>query len=189
MVTQSPRIAIVIPTYSVRPGLLKMEIDNATVWRSLCEELIICEDGGEYSEELEKIATEYMFHPNIGVCQNMNLGWELALSRGAEYVVIMDSDVSYVEGDLRSLCTPEVVSVPQVIEYPDTEFIAPMLCVPRSVSDRVGLYDCRNRRNEGFDAELDKLVRPIVRKVESFKISHRGPMGFIGGATRFNHVV
>jgi GT2 family glycosyltransferase len=185
---ESPKIAIVIPTYSIRPALLKMEIDNARVWKTLCEELIICEDGGEYSQELEDIASEYMYHPNVGVCHNMNLGWALALQKGAEYVVIMDDDVSYVEGDLRSLCVQGAVSVPQVIEFPNTAFIAPMLCVPKDVSDRIGLYDCRNHRNEGFDADLEKIVRPIVNKVESFKVSHRGPLGVVGGATRFNHV-
>jgi len=184
----SGNLAIVIPTYSVRPALLAMEIDNARVWKTLCEELIVCEDGGEYSQELEEIASEYMYHPNLGVCHNMNLGWALALQNGAEYVIIMDSDVSYVEGDLRSLCVPETVTVPQIIEYPNTEFIAPMLCVPKTVSDRIGLYDCRDHRNEGFDAELEKIVRPIVKKVESVKVSHRGPLGVVGGATRFNHV-
>lgn len=165
-----------------------MEIANASGWKDKCDELIICEDGGEYSEELEKIATVYMYHPNMGVCHTMNLGWSLALSRGADFVTMMDSDVSWVEGDLRDMCIPGKITVPVVIEYPNTAFIAPMLCTPKEVTAEHGVYDCKNRRNEGFDAEMDKWARPIVQRVDSVKVSHRGPLGVVGGATRFNHV-
>ena len=183
------RLSIVIPTYSRNPALIQMEIKHATEWRKHCDELIICEDGGEFSQELKDIATEYMYHPNVGVCENMNLGWALALKNGAKFVVIMDSDVSYVEGNLRDLCIPGKVTVPQVIEFPHSSIIAPMLCVAREVALERGLYHCgKDYRNEGFDPELYERVKDIFEGVHSVKVSHRGPLGVIGGATRFGNV-
>lgn len=182
-VISTNKLTLIIPTYSIRASLCLMAADNARGWSPQCDELIICEDG-DYCPELRQIADLYVLHQNVGVCLNMNMAWEIALARGAEYVAIMDSDVSLVEGSLREMCIPDKVSVPVIVQHPDTSFIAPMLVVPRSVSDRVGIYDYRGgaHRNEGFDADYGQKVRDIVVKVREVKVSH------IGGATRFNNV-
>lgn len=184
------KLTIVIPTYSINPALTQMEITYATEWKKHCDELIICEDAGEYVPELKEIADLYIMQPtNLGVCSNLNIGWEKALSRDADFVVMMDSDVSYIEGDLREMCIPERVTVPLIIEFPYSANIAPMLCVPKGVEQARGKYHCEHHRNDGFDPELYERVFDIFQHVPEVKVSHRGPLGVVGGATRFGTVI
>lgn len=185
------RLAAVIPTYSIRQSLIDMEVVNAKAWKSHVDDLIICEDGPPVAE-LKKIANLYIVQKvNVGTCFNANMGWANALKRGADYVVLMDSDVSPVSGSLRDLCVPGKVTVPVIIEFPDTAYNAPMMCVPKEIADDIGLYPCSYHRDEGFDPEYAYKIYDHgydIEQVKSVRVSHLGPTGEVGGATRFNRV-
>lgn len=177
-------LAVVIPACSIRPTLCAMTARNARVWKELCDVLIIPEDG-PYCEELVDIADHYMLHPvRLGVCNNANVGWTLALALGADYVCLMDSDVAWAEGSLRDMCVPGKVTVPTINSTPDTAFTAPMLCVPRTISDEFGLYDDAGgpHKNESFDGVYYQRIRNNVEKIKHVKVDH------FGSATRFHRV-
>lgn len=183
------KVAMVVPTLTKDARRADMEKHNARIWRKQVDELIILEDGGLVDEELAKIAHIYIYHwDNLGPCNNMNMGWQLAHARGADFVVIADSDVELIQGTVRELCDPLHVVVPTVAQHPTSAaFIAPMLCVPRIITEKIGMYDDRGgaHRNESFDADLGNRYRIydplLITKCNEVIIHHEG------GATRFDH--
>lgn len=183
------KLSMIVPTYTTDARRLDMAKHTCKVWRDQVDELILIEDGGAFSEELAKIAHIYIYHAdNIGVCLNMNMGWQLAHARGADFVAIADSDVQLFKGSVRQLCVPNKVCVPAVAQHPTSAaFVAPMLCVAREITDKIGMYDDRGgaHRNEGFDPEYQARLHAYdslaLTKINEVIIWHTG------GATRFDH--
>lgn len=178
----SSKLTIVIPTYSgPNHGWCENAAANAKVWKEHCDELIITEDG-RYCEGLHEVADLYILHPRLWPADNMNLGWKIALDRGADYVLIMDSDVKYFTGNVRDLCVPDQVSVPAVIQHPDSVSIAPCLCVPKEVTAKVGMYDSQGGKHGlyHFDADLHQRLTwghsVNVVGIKSVRIDHEGGM-------------
>src|SRR5712664_2058254 len=107
------KLAMVIPTYTITPELAIMTINHCKVWKEQNVDLILCEDGGGFFRGLYDIADLYILHKNIGVAANSNLGWRIALmEREADFVAIVDSDVSWAKGNLNDLCIPGKVGIP-----------------------------------------------------------------------------
>lgn len=179
------RLAVVMPTYTIRPALEDMAVANAKIWREQCDDLIITEDGGVQSPALRYLSSFYLYHQNVGVCNSMRLAWLVALIRRADYVFITDSDVTLEHGSLRDLCVPGRVTVPRINQHPDTAFTAPCLCVPRTVSNERGIYPESIdgfHRDDGFDAAYAQQIHDLVMKINTVRVNH------IGGATRHGNV-
>ena len=173
------KLTIVIPTYSDGPhGWCDMAATNARVWKDHCDELIITEDG-TYCQQLHDLADLYILHPRLWVPENMNLGWKTALGRGADFVIMMDSDVEYVSGDLHDLCVPGKVAVPRIVQHPESISVAPMLSVPREVALERGYYNNGGGKYNlyHFDADYQSRILDLLTGVKTVKISH------VGGAT------
>lgn len=173
-------LVLIMPTYTMFPELGNMAYQNLKSWVDHVDFAIVTEDNGQPYLELMREADLYLYHDNLGAASNMVLAWHVALALGAEYVLITDSDVRLLEGDLNKMCIPDKVTVPLIKEYPDTQFTAPTLCVPRSVSTKYGMYDTSRRRDDGFDAEYAKKINHLVVKVPSVVVTH------VGRATRSN---
>jgi hypothetical protein len=173
------KLTIVIPTYSDgHHGWCDMAAENARVWKEHCDELIISEDG-LYCEKLHHLADVYVMHPRLWVADNINLGWEIALARGADYVLLMDSDVKYFYGDVRELCIPGAIGVPAVIQHPDSVSVAPMLCVPKEVTAKMGMYDSQNGKHGLYHFDADFQARTAYHQIsvigiKSVRIDHAG---------------
>jgi hypothetical protein len=182
------RIAIVIPTYSVPSpqNWCSMAASNAAGWKEQCHDLIISEDG-EYCPQLHEIADVYILHPRYWTAENANIGWQLALARGADYVALMDSDVVFHGGSLKELCIPNQITVPTVAQHPDQVSVAPMLVVPKEVTAQIGIYDSAGGKHglywfdNNFQARITAAKIPLERS-KSLIISHEG-----GATTRFLH--
>ena len=177
----SSKLTIVIPTYSgPNHGWCENAAANARVWKEHCDELIITEDG-RYCEGLHEVADLYILHPRLWTADNANLGWKIALDRGADYVILMDSDVKYFIGDLREMCQPGVVTCPAVVQHPDSVSVAPMLCVPKEVTAKMGMYDSAGGKHGlyHFDADFQHRLNangiPLL-PVRSVRIDHEGGM-------------
>jgi hypothetical protein len=175
------RLAVIVPTYTLNTELATMATENAKVWKTQCDDLIISEDGGGFYKGLYEVADLYMLHRNIGVAASMNLAWRVALVRGADYVAIADSDVTWSEGLLTDLCIPGKIGIPVNRQHPHIRIIAPMLVVPKEVAFERGIYNDYNgkeKRMDGFDFEYYAAVKDLVTQVDSCIIDH------VGSATR-----
>lgn len=179
--TMSFKLTLVVPTYSdTHHGWCLAAAANIAVWKKHVDEVIITEDG-QYCEELHRLADLYVLHPRLWPADNMNLGWKIALDRGADYVLIMDSDVKYFTGVVRDLCIPGEIGVPAVIQHPDSVSVAPCLCVPKEVTAQVGMYNSEGGKHGlyHFDADFQQRITiagiPLVG-VKSVRINHEGGM-------------
>lgn len=181
------RIAIVIPAYSKSNNTRNwgtMAADTAKGWKDQCHDLIVSEDG-DYCPEIHEIADVYILHERYWPADNMNCGWQLALARGADYVALMDSDVKFATGSLRALCIPGQVTVPKIMQHPDSVSVAPILVVPKEVTEQIGMYDSANGAHglywfdNNFQARLVGAGIPLVGSKELI-VSHKG-----GATTEF----
>ena len=169
------RLAVVIPTYSASQALCDVAVATGKGWRELADDLI-CVDDVDYCGDLIEIADVFICNRNKGVAVNVNLGWKLALERGADYVAMMDMDCSWVEGSLRKACIPGHVTVPSVLQFPEAVNIGPMFIVPKEVSEEYGFLDERGGdwKNKWFDADYHVRVFGILTQARSLKVDHPG---------------
>jgi len=175
------KLTIVIPTYSSEVhGWCETAAANAKVWKEHCDELIITEDG-QYCQELHEVADLYILHPRLWPADNMNLGWKIALARGADYVLIMDSDVKYVSGDVRELCIPDAIGAASIVQHPESVSVAPILCVPKEVTAKMGVYDSQGGKHGLYHFDADFQQRTLqygvhLIGVRTVKVDHEGGM-------------
>lgn len=170
----TPRVAVVIPAYSSNQGLGEWAARTALTWKDQCDDLIITEDGG-YSEACYRIADLYMLHGQLWPAKNINLGWQVALLRGADFVAMMDLDAHRVSGSLREACIPGRVMVPSVVQHPETVSIGPMFIVPKEVSEARGFLDpIKGPRLQSFDADYHVRVNDIIFQSRQLKVHHDG---------------
>lgn len=175
-----PRIAIVIPTCSKDQGLGILAAKTGSGWRALADDLICVEDWN-YQATVDGASDVYIISRDRGVAVNTNLGWKMALGRGADYVAMMDMDCSWVEGSLREACIPGHVTVPSLLQFPDAVNIGPMFIVPKEVAGEYGFLDERGGdwKNKWFDADYGIRVFGIMTQVRSLRVDHPG--GIITG--------
>jgi glycosyltransferase involved in cell wall biosynthesis len=95
-------LSIVIPTWSGSIELARMALHLSNQVRGMCDELVISEDGGS-QYFLRIVADTYLFHKRLGHAGNLRLGCKVA---SGDYIGMLDSDVTILEGTMRSLCIP-----------------------------------------------------------------------------------
>jgi hypothetical protein len=116
----------------------------------------------------------------------MNLGWQIALMRGADYVAIMDLDAHWVEGSLREACLPGKVIVPSIVQHPETVSIGPMFIVPKEIAAERGFLDpIKGPRLQSFDADYHVRVNDIIFQSRQLKVHHDG--GCVTGVHPYEH--
>src|SRR5712664_4276484 len=103
-------LSVIIPTFSKFQNLTDMALALAKAIKPMCDELVITEDAGGYSEELKSIASIYLWSEvRGGHGVNLNRGFQAS---SGDFVAFIDSDITILEGDLRDLCIPGKIVSP-----------------------------------------------------------------------------
>lgn len=160
---------MVIPCYSLNKDLVNMALFCAETYRDQVDELIIVEDGGEYSDELRRLSNIYIYcEENRGFSVNVNRGWRQSTG---DYTMIVSSDTWLSSGKLDDLCIPGKVTSPY-IRNQGIDFLAgPFFVVPKEVKEDRGML-LEEMHTYSSDSELDHRVRDIFQKVPSVEIMH-----------------
>lgn len=163
------KISMVIPTYTITPDLEEMAIVDALTYREQVDELIISEDGGKFSSELQSIADVYIYNKhNGGFTRNVNRGW--LLSTG-DYTMIVNSDTQILQGKLTDLCIPGKVTSPITFQQNVPHLWGAFFVVPKEIAKERGLL-IEEMKTYASDSEYDMRVRDIFVSVPSVEIYH-----------------
>lgn len=162
---------MVIPTYTLTPELEEMAEFCALTYRSQVDELIITEDGGNYSETLKDIADIYIFNKhNEGFTRNVNKGWSVA---SGGYTMIANSDTQLISGSLKDLCIPNKVTCPITHTETVPYFWGAFFCVPKNIKKQYGLLkEDLPDKNYGSDSEYEKRIGHIYQPIQTVEILH-----------------
>lgn len=165
------KLSMIIPTYSVTPELAEMAEFCALSYREQVDELIICEDGGQFSQDLMDIADIYIYSKkNEGFTKNVNKGWNIA---SGDYSMIVNSDTQLMNGNLKDLCIPATVTCPITHTENVPYFWGAFFCVPKEIKERYGmLNDTLPDKNYGSDSEYEKRISNIYKPVQTVEILH-----------------
>ena len=169
------KLSIVIPTYTLTKEL---ELFALLCINSLkgenVKEIIVCEDGGMYSEELKNASDIYLYtKENQGFTKNVNKGVELSTG---DYIGIVNSDTRLVKGDISKLCIPDKVACPITRGQDVPGLAGHFFVVPRAVflerwEDEAGLLDER-MRNFCSDTDFERKVKNRIVHVDDVVIDH-----------------
>lgn len=107
-------LSIVIPAWSVVPGLTQMLSDLCKKVVVMCDQLVVTEDGN-YSRKIEEVADTYLHHHRLGHSGNLGLG---LMACTGDFIAILDSDVMISLGDIRDLVIPGTVVSPTWVDHP-----------------------------------------------------------------------
>jgi hypothetical protein len=175
----------VIPAYSTSQALGDWCVRTIESWKPQVDDVIISEDG-YYHRPIHEIADLYILHDRLWPAKSMNLGWQVALMRGADFVAIMDLDAHWVSGSLREACVPGRVIVPSIVQHPETVSIGPMFIVPKEVATERGFLNGeRFPRLQSFDADYQVRVNDIIHQSRQLKVFHEG--GATTGIRPYEH--
>jgi hypothetical protein len=161
---------LVIPTYTVNQELVEMTLKCIASHRNQVDEVIVSEDAGIYSPELQKVADIYIYgNQNIGFTKNVNRGWILSHS---EFTIIANSDTYLVSGNLNDICKEDEVVCPEIenlTNYPDFE--GSYWVTPKLVRDKYGMLD---ERLKTYHSDIDYYMRikHLFRKDHNVIIHH-----------------
>jgi hypothetical protein len=162
---------IVIPTYTANLELEEMAVRCATSYRPFCDNLIICEDGMNYSERLKELADVYIYNKlNVGFTKNVNRGWRYAQG---DYVGIVSSDTYLLSGNPRDLCIPDKVTSPMIGNQEISNLAGPFWVTPKNITEKLG-YLIEGMKTYYSDTEYDERVKNYFQKVPSVTIHHLG---------------
>lgn len=162
---------IIIPTYTANLALENMAVRCAQSYRPYCDDMIICEDGQNYSKRLMKIADTYIYNrKNLGFTGNVNRGWRFSSS---EYVGIVSSDTYLLHGNPRDLCIPNKVTSPLIENQRIENLAGPFWVTPKSITEKVG-YLIEGMKTYYSDTEYDNRVAKYFKKVPNVVIRHHG---------------
>lgn len=140
------QLSVVIPAWSGTDDLVEMTLRLAQSIRPMCDEIIICEDGGIDSKKLRAIADQYLYHRwNIGDLRNSVLGMWMA---SGDFVGVLNSDVTMDRGSLRDLCVPGHVCSPQWTQNRERKWLTDFCFV-------VDMNVLRDRKFGYFDTTAD----------------------------------
>lgn len=176
---------IIIPTYTANKYLEDMAVRCAQSYRPYCDDMIICEDGQNYSKQLMKIADTYIYNrKNLGFTGNVNRGWRFSPS---EYVGIVSSDTYLVHGNPRDLCIPNKVTSPLIENQRIENLAGPFWVTPKSITEKVG-YLIEGMKTYYSDTEYDRRVAKYFKKVPSVVIRHHGAQSVTAAGLEGNMV-
>jgi len=152
--SHKPKITIVIPTYSLTYELRDMAYKCALSHRKQTDQLIITEDGGKCSPQLQEIADIYLYSKqNVGFTKNVNRGWKLS---DGDFTFIVNSDTELIEGNLIDMCEYQRICSPEIIKNLTTGFTGSYFSVPKEIQDKFGYLDERMRT---FSSDIDYYAR------------------------------
>jgi len=164
-----PSFTIVIPTYTLDAKLEQMAYDCARSYKQYVDKIIICEDGGRFSEKLQSIADSYIYNwDNVGFTKNVNRGWRYST---ADFTGIVSSDTYLYDGDFRNLCVEGKVTSPEIVNQHIPYLAGPCWVCPKSIYQEKGdLIETMHTYNS--DSEYDHRVRDVFQKVGEVQIFH-----------------
>ena len=166
--------SILIPTYSPTEGLAQMALDLCKQLRPFCDELIVNEDTENYWPELQKISDIYLMHKNLGFTKNVNMGLRVA---SGDFIAVVNSDVKYLEGNVRDLCKEGYVTSPECVDMVGHPALyGGFFVLPRQVIKDYG-YLNEVHTHYGSDTEYARDVRKIFIAIPSVKITHKPGKG------------
>lgn len=163
--------SIVIPLWTGTDALEQMAIDLANTVRPMCDELIICEDGGRDSKQLRAVADHYLWHKwNLGDTRNLTLGIWMA---SGDYVGILNSDITIHKGTLRDLCIRDQTGCPtRLFKSGGGDFVDFCFVVDMELLRSIGYPSSALRVGPDWDWCVALEKKTII--VPSVEVSHVG---------------
>ena len=164
---------MVIPTYTLTEELEEMAEFCALSYRDQVDELIITEDGGNFSETLKDIADIYIYNRwNQGFTRNVNKGWGIS---SGDYTMIVNSDTTLMPGSrLNDLFIPGKVTCPITHTENVPYFWGAFWCTPKEIKEKYGmLYEGLKDPNYGSDSEYENRIGHIYKPVFTVEVMHK----------------
>lgn len=166
------QLSVVIPAWSGTPQLAKMTLNLCKQVRSMCDELIVSEDG-DYNKALDDICDYYLVHRRLGHALNLSSGIKAA---SGDFIAPIDSDVVITKGTLRDLCIPEKAGFGTWKEWPVyKELMGWCFVMDRTLALRhpIGAPEL-----EGLGLWIADLY-PYTVYVDSFEYSHAPHQSYV----------
>lgn len=158
-----------MPTLTLNSDLEEMAEWGLDSYRPYVDEIIVVEDGGNYSEKLRKLADIYVYcQKNSGFTKSVNRGWSLS---SGDFTAIANSDTDLIEGDLRDLCIPWHITSPKTENVGVPLLAGHFFVVPRELKEKYGMLDERLKMYVS-DSEYEGRIKHAVKQVPSVVIWH-----------------
>jgi hypothetical protein len=149
---------LVIPTFTKNKELEDSAFKCAVSHKEQVDQIIISEDGGQFSEKLMSIADVYIYNRwNMGFTRNVNRAWQMS---DTDFTIIANSDTYLLSGNLIDICrnNPDQVCCPVIKdkESPLDGFTGSYFVVPKLIKDQYGMLD---ERLKMFMSDVDYYHR------------------------------
>jgi glycosyltransferase involved in cell wall biosynthesis len=163
------KLSLIVPTYTINKELEMLASMCLSSFFDQVDEIIVSEDGGFYSPEIERLCNVYIYsHDNVGFTKNVNRAWKLATG---DYFAIVNSDVTYLSGNIKDLCVPGKVTSPETRGQPTPKMAGHFFVVPKEIKEKYGTLD-ESMKMFCSDADYEKRIGEIFQKVSSVEILH-----------------
>ncbi len=163
-----PSIDLIIPTYTITPQLLETALACVESYRDQAN-VIVVEDGGDYSSILFKRAHTYIHcKDNVGFTKNVNRGLRFS---DADYTMVAGSDTYLREGKLRDLCIPGKVTSPHIVNQSQETMHGSFFVIPREIKAKYGILN-ETMRTYYSDQDYSERIKDIFQKVDDVEIYH-----------------
>lgn len=132
-----------------------------------------CLDSLEGADEILSLVTHKK--SPLGFADAWN---RLATLAKGDYLIFIGDNNSLTKGDLKDLCVPDTVTSP-LINGRGQEFWGMVFCMPRSIYEKIGLYDMRfNNGNHWEDQDLwDRLRLANIPRISISSVDFHRPQG------------
>lgn len=166
------KITMVIPTYTLTPETEEMTLRAITSYADQVDELIITEDGGNYSPALKTLSDIYIYNKeNKGFTANVNRGWK---NSTGDFTMIVNSDSYLIRGNLKDLCVEGKVTSPKSWNEPldnHTNMLGYFFVVPKEVVKERGLL-MEDMKMYNSDSEYEERTKDIYLHIPTVEIMH-----------------
>ena len=167
------KLSIVIPTYTINRELESMTENCIISYQDQVDEIIVVEDGGMLSVNLQRLADTYIYHKdNYGYTKNINMGWKIAVG---DFVALVNSDTYLRSGELKDLCVPGRVTSPlyQNQDWGDEGggLSGSFFVVPKEIQQERGYLNEALRMWQS-DSEYNDRVQDIFTRIPTVTIYH-----------------
>jgi len=147
----------------------------------MCDELIVCEDGGTHSYKIDDVVDQYLWHRwNLGDIRNLTLGLWMA---SGDYVGILNSDITIHSGTLRDLCIPGKVGCPIRLQKPGGgDFVDFCFVVDMELLRKLGYPHSGISVGPDWNWSLGLEKETII--VPTVEVSHSGGVSYSAKRTK-----
>jgi len=161
-------LSIVIPSYNISGQIRQVTYDCIKSYREFADELIFCEDGGNFDATFMALSDTYIYnHHNVGYTANVNRGWKYAKG---DFVAIVGTDTYLKEGNLKDLCIEGRVTSPEIVNQRIDGLSGSFFVVPKDCPK----YLIETMKTYYSDEEYARRIGDIFTKVDTVKIYHHG---------------